>query len=372
MEAVGQLAGGIAHDFNNLLGVIVGYNDLACAELSRDDSGTAEYLGQVRNAAERASALTRQILAFSRRQTLRPEVLSLNGVISDLEPLLRRSLGEDLELRMDRHQLEQVLMNLALNSVDAMSSGGTLTIRTGNLPARGRSDAEARAAEALGCEELVALSVCDTGEGMSESTLQHVFEPFFTTKPPGSGSGLGMSVVYGVVTQSRGHIEVESQPGKGTTVHIYLPRVEAPVPVPDASGSGLAGMQGTETILVVEDEAALRELVARVLGGIGYEVMVAATGSEALAIAQAAGTRFDLLLTDVVLPGAMQGNDLVKTLRETKSDLRVLYMSGYPRDSIVRAGRLEEGVNLVEKPFTQSVLAAAIREVLDKPPLRPL
>jgi CheY-like chemotaxis protein len=256
--------------------------------------------------------------------------------------------------------------------VDAMSSGGTLTFRTGNLPARGRSDADVRAAEALGCDELVTLEVIDTGEGMSESTLQRVFEPFFTTKAPGSGSGLGMSVVYGVVTQSRGHIEVESERGAGTKVHIYLPRVEASVLAPDATGLGLTGRHGTETILVVEDETALRELVARVLRGIGYEVMVAATGSEALAIAQAAGTRFDLLLTDVVLPGTMQGNDLAKTLQETRPELPVLYMSGYPRDSIVRAGRLEEGVNLIEKPFTQAVLAAGIREVLDKPPHRPL
>jgi PAS domain S-box-containing protein len=377
MEAVGQLAGGVAHDFNNLLGVILGYTAMASTYLAEDDADTRECLTQVGDAAERARALTGQILAFSRRQALRPVVLSVNEVVSAMEPMLRRTLGEDVELvadldpalanvEADRHQLEQVLMNLVLNSRDAMSSGGILTIRTANLAARGRLSRDLRGAPELGREDLVVLSVVDTGEGMDEATKDRVFEPFFTSKGPGIGSGLGMSVVYGVVKQSRGHIAVESQVGKGTTVHVYLPQAQGTA-CEKASEEGVGvGSGGTERILVVEDEAALRVLVARVLEGLGYSVTVAATAQLALEAAESAGAKFDLLLTDMVLPGATQGDGLATALCKRCPGLPVLYMSGYPRDSVARGGRLPEGIVLIEKPFTPHVLALAVREVLDK------
>jgi PAS domain S-box-containing protein len=377
MEAVGQLAGGVAHDFNNLLGVILGYTAMASTYLAEDDADTRECLTQVGDAAERARALTGQILAFSRRQALRPVVLSVNEVVSAMEPMLRRTLGEDVELvadldpalanvEADRHQLEQVLMNLVLNSRDAMSSGGILTIRTANLAARGRLSRDLRGASELGREDLVVLSVVDTGEGMDEATKDRVFEPFFTSKGPGIGSGLGMSVVYGVVKQSRGHIAVESQVGKGTTVHVYLPQAQGTA-CEKASEEGVGvGSGGTERILVVEDEAALRVLVARVLEGLGYSVTVAATAQLALEAAESAGAKFDLLLTDMVLPGATQGDGLATALCKRCPGLPVLYMSGYPRDSVARGGRLPEGIVLIEKPFTPHVLALAVREVLDK------
>jgi len=375
MEAVGQLAGGIAHDFNNLLAAILGYSDLLLARKELADSGTREDLEEIKHAAERAATLTRQILAFSRRQALQPTVASLNDVLDGMEPLLCRTLGEDIDLlslkdpdlgnvEADVHQFEQVMMNLAVNARDAMSPGGRLTLETANV----ELDEEfCRTHPGATPGSHVMLSVSDTGVGMDDGTRERVFEPFFTTKGPGAGTGLGLAMVYGIVKQSNGSIFVESEPGQGSTFKIYLPRVRVPVKDDNPLADNPAPVRGQETILLVEDETSLRNLVARVLGGLGYRVLAAGTSAEALQVAREADDSFDLLLTDVVLPGGVQGNDLARDLLALRADLPVLYMSGYTRDAIVHAGRLDEGVNFLEKPFTPKALGAKVREVLDRP-----
>jgi two-component system cell cycle sensor histidine kinase/response regulator CckA len=374
MEAVGQLAGGIAHDFNNMLAAILGYSELLLASHEFATSSAREDLEEIKHAAERAGALTRQILAFSRRQTLQPTVVSLSQVIDGMEPLLRRTLGEDIDLvtlkdpgvgrvEADVHQFEQVLMNLAVNARDAMPSGGRLTLETVNVELDERY-CQANADTTPG--DYVMLAVSDTGVGMDDATIEHIFEPFFTTKPPGEGSGLGLATVYGIVRQSHGGISVLSRPGEGTSFRIYLPRVTTPVAEAIPAETVEVPARGDETILVVEDEAPVRQLVARVLGGLGYRVMVAGTGAEALRTYQEAGLRFDLLLTDVVLPGGMQGTDLARELLARAPDLPVLYISGYARDAIVHSGRLDAGVNFLEKPFTPDALAAKVRTVLNQ------
>ncbi len=374
MEAVGQLAGGIAHDFNNLLTVIIGYGDLLLAREGISDSPAAEDVKQIERAAERASALTRQILAFSRRQALRPSVVSLNEILVGIEPLLRRTLGENIKLaslqhpglghaEVDVHQFEQVLMNLALNARDAMPAGGRLTFETANVEL---DEDYCRTHPEVAPGSYVMLSVSDTGIGMDEAILQHVFEPFFTTKAPGQGTGLGLAMVYGTVKQSKGNIFVYSEPGKGTTFRIYLPLIAERegakvVVVPDETPHF-----GNERVMVVEDESSLRSLIERVLGEAGYEVRCFGSADEAMVILEQDHVDVDLLLTDVVLPGAMQGNDLARRVRISRPDLPVLYMSGYTRDAIVHAGRLDEGVNLLEKPFTTEALARKVRSVLDE------
>jgi PAS domain S-box-containing protein len=372
MEAVGQLAGGMAHDFNNLLTAIIGYSDLVIANKDRlDETSLADVL-EIKHAAERASSLTRQILAFSRRQALQPTVVSLNDVVRGMEPFLQRTLGEDVDLvtrtepalamtELDVNQFEQVLMNLALNARDAMPAGGRLTIGTGNVELdRGYCKTHPDVQPG----PYVMLSVSDTGVGMDAETKTHIFEPFFTTKPMGEGTGLGLSSVYGIVKQSGGSIGVYSEPGLGTTFKVYLPQASRPAPLAMPSASAPPSSSCEETILVVEDEESLRSLVARILGGLGYTVLLAATATEALEIVQESESPVDLLLTDVVLPGGMQGNDLARSVLRFWPDLPVLYMSGYARDAIVHAGRLDEGVNYLEKPFTPDSLAAKVREVL--------
>jgi two-component system cell cycle sensor histidine kinase/response regulator CckA len=372
MEAVGQLAGGIAHDFNNLLAAILGYSDLLLAGQDLADPQTRRDVEEIRHAAERAAALTRQILAFSRRQALRPTVASLNDVLAGMEPLLRRTLGEDVELvsfrdsglgqvEADVHQFEQVIMNLAINARDAMVPGGRLTVETANVEL---DEEYCRTHPEATPGGYVMLAVSDTGVGMNEGTRAHIFEPFFTTKAPGLGTGLGLATVYGIVRQSNGSISVYSEPGRGTTFKIYLPRVIAPVEQKSLATSGAASTRGDEAILVVEDEVSLRTLIARVLGNLGYRVLIAGTGAQALQVANEADCRLDLLLTDVVLPGGMQGTDLARDLLTSMPDLPVLYMSGYARDAIVHAGRLDQGVNFLEKPFTQDALATMVRAVL--------
>jgi len=375
MEAIGQLAGGIAHDFNNLLAAILGYSDMILTgEASSVDEVRPDVM-EIKHAAERAAALTKQILAFSRRQALRPTVVSLNDVLDGMEPLLRRTLGEDIELlsredpelslvEVDVHQFEQVIINLALNARDAMSPGGRLTLETAN---RELDEKFCRTHPGATPGPYVMLSVSDTGVGMDADTIEHVFEPFFTTKAPGEGTGLGLATVYGIIKQSNGSIFAESEAGKGTNFTIYLPQVTAHAAEEIPAATARAQVGGTETILLVEDEVSLRNLVERVLGDLGYRVLVAGTATEALNVAGETDGPLDLLLTDVVLPGDKQGNDLARDLLSLGPDLTVLYMSGYPRNAIVHAGRLDEGVNFLEKPFTPEALARMVRAVLDQP-----
>ncbi len=373
MEAVGQLAGGIAHDFNNLLTAILGYSDLVLASEDISDSPAREDVLEIRHAAERAGALTRQILAFSRRQPMRPIVISLNEVLTGMEPLLRRTLGENIDLatlqgsdldlvEADLHQFEQLLMNLAVNARDAMPVGGRLTLETSNVAL---DDEYCRTHPDASPGSCVMLSVSDNGVGMDETVLKHIFEPFFTTKAPGEGTGLGLAMVYGIVKQSGGSIFVYSEPGKGTSFKIYLPRVGAPAHAEESAATDVSvPTRGEETVLVVEDESAIRTLVARVLGDLGYRVFGAETGQEALEIVADMDLRLDLLVTDLVLPGGIQGKDVADVVHSSRPDLPVLFMSGYTRNAIVHAGRLDRGVNFLEKPFTPAALAAKVREVL--------
>ncbi len=376
MEAVGQLAGGIAHDFNNLLTAIFGYCDLVLDHECATDEAFREDLLEIRHAAERAHDLTRQILAFSRRQALRPEVVSLNTVFKATEPLLRRTLGEDIDLEtrlspdaglveIDVHQFEQVLLNLVINARDAMRSGGRLTVETGETDLDEEYCATHADARPGRC---VMMAVSDTGTGMDAETLSHIFEPFFTTKPPGEGTGLGLSTVYGIVRQSGGSISVYSEPGSGTSFKVYLPVAQArPAAVPATVPRPVTPAGGKETIVVVEDEAALRSLVSRVLEDLGYTVRTYPDADRALAALEDDEAPVHLALTDVVLPGQLQGNQFAERMRTLRPGVPVLFMSGYTRNAIVHAGRLDEGIEYLEKPFTPGALAYRIRELLDRP-----
>jgi PAS domain S-box-containing protein len=372
LEAVGRLAGGVAHDFNNLLGVIIGHGELAQAAVPPPHPARAR-LEQILGAALRAADLTRQLLAFSRRQVLQPQVLNLNSVVNDTEKMLRRLIGEDIDLvsrlapdlghvKVDPGQIAQVLMNLAVNARDAMPEGGVLTLETADV----ELDQEyARTHVPLPPGPYVQLRVKDTGVGMDEAVRQHIFEPFFTTKPEGVGTGLGLSTVYGIVKQSGGYIWADSMPGGGTTFTLQLPRVsepEAPRPEPPAVE---ARAKGAETILVVEDQANLRELICEVLEDNGYSVLGAKEAPAALALAEAHAGQIDLLLTDVVMPG-MSGHELAGQLVSRNPAMRVLYMSGYTSDIVTGHGVLEKGLHLLEKPFTSLALTRRVRQVLDE------
>ncbi len=368
MEAVGRLAGGVAHDFNNILGVITGYADLLAREL-RSDERQAKRAAQIQKAAERAASLTRQLLAFSRKQVLEAKVLDLGAVVSDMEKMLRRLIGEDLQLEIacdpdlglvktDPSQLEQVVMNLVVNARDAMPRGGQLSIASHELDL---DEAEARPLE-LAPGRYVALRVRDTGCGMDAETQKRIFEPFFTTKPTGTGTGLGLSTVYGIVKQSGGAVRVQSAPGRGATFEVLLPRVdERAEPVravaPPSTGHG-------ETILLVEDEPALRELASELLLSCRYRVLAAATGRDALDVARVCGGRIDLVITDVVMPG-MSGCDLARRLREAHGALRVLYISGYLDDAVTRNGIDDPKAEVLFKPFSMTQLARRVREALE-------
>jgi two-component system cell cycle sensor histidine kinase/response regulator CckA len=372
MEAVGQLAGGIAHDFNNLLTAILGYSDMILASGASSFDEVRADVEEIKLAGERASALTKQILAFSRRQALRPTMVSLNEVLAGMEPLLRRTLGENIDLaslkdpdlgyvEADVHQFEQVIMNLAVNARDAMASGGRLTLETANVELGAeycRTHPEAVPGS------YIVLSVSDTGVGMDEATCERVFEPFFTTKAPGAGTGLGLATVYGIVRQSNGSISVYSEPGQGTSFKVYLPlatrsEVPAEIVIPPCESA-----RGSETVMVVEDEAALRSLIERILGGVGYATLAFGSAAEALKALERGECSVDILLTDVILSGAIQGDDLARAVRAARPELPILFMSGYPRDAIVHAGRLDEGVNFLEKPFTPEALARMVGQVL--------
>jgi two-component system cell cycle sensor histidine kinase/response regulator CckA len=369
MEAIGRLAGGIAHDFNNMLGVIIGNSDLLKERL--EDEEVQGRATAIKNAAERAASLTRQLLAFSRRQVLSPRVLNLNAVMHSLNNMLAHMIGEDIEfaavpgqdlgsVKADPVQVEQAIMNLAVNARDAMPRGGKLLIRTFNADV---DEAFASQHSAIRPGAYVVLSVSDTGCGMSEETRLHMFEPFYTTKTLGKGTGLGLSMVHGFVNQSNGAIWVYSELGKGTTFKIYLPRVDEEVsrelPLPPQPVR-----TGSETILVVEDEEPLRLLIADILTGSGYDVLRAASGEEALTVAGQRG-RIDLLVTDVIMPG-QNGSELAATLRALIPELKLLYMSGYTGDLITQHGGLEIEDLLLEKPFTKNSLLTKIRAILDR------
>ncbi len=373
MEAVGRLAGGVAHDFNNLLTVINGYADMLLGDLPAGDPGRWA-LAEIRQAGDRAAALTRQLLAFSRQQVTQPEVLDLNAVVAETGGMLRRLIGEDVELTTDlapdlgrvladRGQLGQVLLNLIVNARDAMPQGGKLTIATANVEL-GEDDLRLRP----GCRggRYALLTVSDTGCGMDEATLARVFEPFFTTKGPGQGTGLGLATVYGIVKQSEGYVYASSAPGRGTTFQVYLPRVEAQFPCAEAPETAGAGPAGSETVLLVEDEAAVREFAATALRRAGYTVLEVAGGEEALRLAAGHPGPVPLLVTDVVMPG-MGGRLLAERLQERHPGLRVLYLSGYTDDAVVRHGVREAEVAFLQKPFTAESLARKVREVLDQP-----
>jgi PAS domain S-box-containing protein len=372
MEAIGRLAGGIAHDFNNLLTIIKGYSQLSLMELKESDP-LKRNIEEIRKAADRASDLTRQLLAFSRRQILEMRVLDLNSIVRDVDEMLLRIIGEDIELvtllagdlgrvKTDRGEIEQVIMNLAVNARDAMPDGGKLTIETANAEL---DEAFARAHVAVTPGRYVMFSVSDTGVGMTPEIKERVFEPFFTTKEKGKGTGLGLSTVYGIVKQSGGNIWVYSEPGKGSTFKIYLPRVDEPLE--EVVERVVAGEfpRGTETILVVEDEDEVREVAVRILSGQGYKVLEASQGLDAFLICTEHDGPIHLLLTDVVMP-KMSGRELAETLMSIRPGIKVLYMSGYTDNAIVHHGVLETGVDFIQKPFAVDALARKVRDVLDK------
>ena len=370
MEAIGRLAGGVAHDFNNLLTVILSYSELLLQDMP-SDAPTRDDIEQIRKAANGASELTRQLLAFSRQQVLQPKVVDLNAAVGGIERLLGRVLREDIQLgcslapdagtvKVDPGQLEQVIMNLAVNARDAMPNGGRVTIETANVD-MDETYVQAHTVAAPG--RYVMLAVTDTGMGMDAATQARIFEPFFTTKEVGKGTGLGLATVQGIVQQSGGFIWVYSEPNHGTCFKVYLPRVDAPVSkADDVAGDRL---RGTETVLVVEDMAAVRAVTCEMLRRFGFTVHDAADGTTALQLAQALAQPIDLLLTDVVMPD-INGRDLATQFQQLRPRMKVLFMSGYTDDAVVRHGILQEGIAYLQKPFTPVSLIRRVREVLDR------
>ena len=371
LEAIGRLSGGLAHDFNNLLCVINGHTELLTEALQPDDPAVRS-VTQIRKAADSAAALTRQLLAFSRRQVFHPQIVDLNAIVTETERLLARLIDEHIEfytaldpalgrVMVDPVQVEQVIINLVLNARDAMPQGGKLTIETSNLDLE--EDHQLKLSQ-IPSGKYVLLSLTDTGCGMNEETQNRIFEPFYTTKEMGKGTGLGLATVYGIVKQSGGYIWVYSEEGRGTTFKVYLPRVARPLTEARPSRH-IEISKGAETILVVEDAEPLRALTKEFLAASGYTVLEAANGDEALRIAKSYAGTIDLLLTDVVMP-RMSGKPLVEQMAEIRPHTRVLYMSGYPNDGIVQAGILANGVALLEKPFTRELLSKRVRQALDE------
>jgi two-component system cell cycle sensor histidine kinase/response regulator CckA len=369
LEAIGRLAGGVAHDFNNILSIIMGHAELLL--VTGVDERSRVGLEQMRRAAERAASLTQQLLAFSRKQVLQPKVLDLNDTVADVQKMLSRVIGEDIELiarlhpslmavKADPGQVEQVLMNLAVNARDAMPHGGKLAMETSNLEI---PEDEARDLD-LAAGRYVMLRVTDTGNGIDAVTLAHIFEPFFTTKPMGKGTGLGLSTVYGIVKQSGGGIQVESEPGSGTAFRIYLPATEGSrIKQGDRmTQTQVAG--GSETILIAEDEPDLRELARIFLESYGYKVLEAGSAELAIRTAEEFGARIHLLLTDVIMPG-MSGRQLAENILLKDPKTKILYMTGYTDDMVVQHKVLEPGVQLLQKPFTRTELAVKVRSTLD-------
>jgi PAS domain S-box-containing protein len=372
MEAVGQLAGGIAHDFNNLLTAINGYSELTMMQLQSEDP-LRRNIEEIKKAGERAAALTRQLLAFSRKQVLQPKILDLNSLVSEMEKMLRRLIGEDIDLqtvlnpelgsiKADPGQIEQVIMNLAVNARDAMAQGGKLTIETENVYLD-EEFAEQHIAVSPG--PYIVLAVNDTGTGMDEQTQARIFEPFFTTKEMGKGTGLGLSTVYGIIRQSGGNIWVSSEVGRGTTFKVYLPRFEEGAEEFKRKPEAQDALQGTETILLAEDEDVVRKLSGRVLTMYGYQVLEAANGEAALRICERYEKPIHLLISDVIMPG-MNGCDLADQLRHLRPTMKMLLMSGYTNNAIIHQRIFDEGINFIQKPFAPNALAQKVREVLDK------
>jgi PAS domain S-box-containing protein len=373
LEAVGQLAGGVAHDFNNLLTVITGYSDLSLRRLDKD-SPFRSSLEEIKKAGERAASLTRQLLAFSRKQVLQPKVLQLNAVVADIEKMLRRLIGEDIDsltvlepslgqIKADPGQIEQVILNLAVNSRDAMPQGGKLTIETANVYL---DNQYVKRHTAIQPGHYVMLAVSDTGYGIDAETQAHMFEPFFTTKEQGKGTGLGLSTVYGIVKQSGGHLWVYSEVGKGTTIKIYLPRVDEITESEEGGDTPADLPRGRETVLLTEDEEQVREMIRMILEMNGYHILEAASGEEALAIYKQHEGQIDLVMTDVVM-SQMSGRELTQSLEILHPGIKVLYMSGYTDDAIVRHGLLDEEIAFLQKPFTPDALMRKVRAVLDTP-----
>jgi hypothetical protein len=377
MEAVGQLAGGIAHDFNNLLTVILSYSDMLLSEPGLRDSDR-EAITAIHDAGQSAAALTRQLLIFSRQEVVQPQVMHLNQLIAGTTKMLKRLIGEQIELatalapdagvvKVDPGQLEQVIVNLAVNARDAMPAGGRLLIESRNVDVVGpRSEG----GPLIPPGGYVLLVVSDNGAGMDAATQARIFEPFFTTKEYGKGTGLGLATVYGIVKQSGGHIAVYSEPGRGTSFKIYLPRLDDSTAAPLQPEPSAESLGGTETILLVEDEATLRDLACRILEPEGYMVLTAADGEAARAIVAGHPGPIHLLVTDVVLPG-MSGSAVAASVTKLRPGIRVLFMSGYTDDAIVHHGVLEAGMQFIEKPFTVLGLARKVRQVLDQPPPPP-
>jgi PAS domain S-box-containing protein len=371
MEAIGRLAGGIAHDFNNLLTVILATTEMLLADLLPTDPRYAD-LGEVKAAGERAASLTRQLLAFSRQQILEPRVVDLNALVTNLERMLRRIIGEDIRLhtaaeadtatvRADPGQLEQVILNLAVNSRDAMPDGGMLNIATANAElAEGYAEGQI----AVKAGHYVLLAVHDTGAGMDAATRAQIFDPFFTTKPKGKGTGLGLATVYGIVKQSGGYIFAYSEPGQGSTFKIYLPRVDELVPQ-SVTNRPQSVSTGAETLLVVEDDEVVRNLTRKMLEARGYRVLTAAGGREALQLAARHPEPLPLLITDVIMPD-MSGPELAERLTKLRPEMQVIYVSGYTGETIMHHGVLEHGIHFLQKPFTAEALALKVRHLLDR------
>ena len=369
MEAVGRLAGGVAHDFNNMLTVISGYNRMILDELSTLDP-LRGYAEEILKAADRAGALTQQLLAFSRRQVMQPRVMSVNSVIAQTEKMLRRLIGEDVELQFglsadagnikaDPGHVEQAIVNLAVNARDAMPLGGRLGIETANVHL---DENYARTHMGVTPGEFVMIAVSDNGTGMDAETRRRIFEPFFTTKEKGKGTGLGLATVYGIIKQAGGDIWVYSEPGRGTTFKLYFPRVSeaaAEAAATEAAADGGA----TETILVVEDEKAVRDLTVRMLERLGYRILTAASGAEAIEISRGFAGTIHLLLTDVVMPN-MSGRQLADQLALSRPDMKVLYLSGYTENTVLHHGVLDAGVEFLPKPFSREVLGRKLRDIL--------
>jgi PAS domain S-box-containing protein len=374
MEAIGRLAGGIAHDFNNLMTAITGYTELGVQRIDSGEGARRRDFEEIQKAADRASRLTRQLLAFSRKQVLQPVRIDLNEVVHDMEKMLARVIGDDVHvvtrlddrlggIDADRSQLEQVLLNLAVNARDAMPQGGTLTIETANIDVDGYSVADPGAVPA---GQYVVLTVTDTGTGIDEATRARIFEPFFTTKDVGRGTGLGLATVYGIVKQSGGFITVDSEPERGAAFRIYLHRLDPAQANGERSRAGEAHA-GSETILLVEDDDAVLEIAAGVLERNGYRVLTARNAVEALEELHESGEHVDLLLADVLMP-QVNGPALADRLLSERPPLKVLFMSGYAEEAIERHGAVRPGTDFIQKPFTASMLAAKVRDVLDRQP----
>lgn len=372
LEAVGMLTGGIAHDFNNLLTTIIGNVELAMLEAGKD-SPLHEFLEDIKGAGEKAAVLTRQLLAFSRKQNLQPEVANLNEVLGNLDRMLRRLIRENIEIKtilspdlgqvfVDIGQMEQVLMNLAVNARDVMTEGGNLIFETSNAEL---DETYARNHIGVTPGSYVMLAVTDTGTGMTKEVQAKIFEPFFTTKVKGKGTGLGLSTVYGIIKQSKGNIWVYSEPGKGSTFKIYLPRVEETVSIVRESEAVAESLQGSETILLVEDDGMVRNTTLEILKKYGYSVLIARDGEEAFNLCRQHQGPVQLMLTDVVMPG-ISGKDLATVLEKHRPEMKVLFMSGYTDNAIVHNGLLDKKIAFIPKPFAPVDLARKVREVLNK------